>query len=50
MKQAARSQATDADVAQESAHIINNNARQQAGAALLAQANRSPDIAVKLLQ
>ena len=42
---AAASQITDADVAEESAHLIKNQILQQAGAAILAQANSEPQLA-----
>jgi flagellin-like hook-associated protein FlgL len=46
---AARSQITDADVAWESAQLVRNNILQQAGAAVLAQANQAPALALSLL-
>jgi flagellin len=46
---AAASQITDADVAEESAHLIKNQILQQAGAAILAQANAEPELALRLL-
>jgi flagellin-like hook-associated protein FlgL len=47
---AAKSQITDADVAQESANLVKNQILQQAGAAVLAQANQSPALALVLLR
>jgi flagellin-like hook-associated protein FlgL len=47
---AARSQITDADVAQESAQLVKNQILQQAGAAVLAQANQAPALALMLLR
>jgi flagellin len=46
----ARSQITDADVAQESAQLLKNQILQQAGAAVLAQANQAPALALMLLR
>jgi flagellin len=46
---AAASQITDADVAEESAHLVKNQILQQAGAAILAQANSEPQLALSLL-
>jgi flagellin-like hook-associated protein FlgL len=46
----ARSQITDADVAQESAQLLKNQILQQAGAAVLAQANQAPALALILLR
>ena len=46
---AAASQITDADVAEESAHLIKNQILQQAGTAILAQANSEPQLALTLL-
>lgn len=47
--EAARSQITDVDVATESASLIRNSILQQAGVAILAQANQAPALAVQLL-
>jgi flagellin-like hook-associated protein FlgL len=47
---AARSQITDADVALESAQLLKNQILQQAGAAVLAQANQAPALALMLLR
>jgi flagellin-like hook-associated protein FlgL len=47
---AAASQITDADVAQESAQLLKNQILQQAGAAVLAQANQAPALALMLLR
>jgi len=46
---AANSRIRDADIAEESAALTRNQVLQQAGAAVLAQANQSPQIALKLL-
>jgi flagellin-like hook-associated protein FlgL len=46
----AKSQITDADVAQESAQLLKNQILQQAGAAVLAQANQAPALALMLLR
>jgi flagellin-like hook-associated protein FlgL len=46
----AKSQITDADVAQESANLVKNQILQQAGAAVLAQANQAPALALMLLR
>jgi flagellin len=46
---AARSQITDADIAEENAQLIKNKILQQAGAAVLAQANQAPALALTLL-
>jgi flagellin len=46
---AANSRIRDADVAEEAAQMSRNQVLQQAGAAVLAQANQSPQIALKLL-
>lgn len=46
---AARSQILDADVAEESAKMVRTRILQQAGAAVLAQANREPEIALQLI-
>jgi flagellin-like hook-associated protein FlgL len=45
----ARSQIMDADVAQEAAELVKNRILQQAGAAVLAQANTQPQLALRLL-
>lgn len=45
----ARSQICDADTAEESAKLVRNKILQQAAAAVLAQANRGPEIALTLL-
>ena len=45
----AASQITDVDVAQESARLIRAQILQQAGAAVLAQANQSPALALALI-
>ena len=47
---AARSRIKDVDFASETANMTQNRILQQAGAAVLAQANQQPDIALKLLQ
>ncbi len=47
---AARSRIKDADFAAESAELTQQQILQQAGAAVLAQANQFPNIALKLLQ
>ena len=46
----ARSQIVDADVAFETAQLVRNKILQQAGSAVLAQANQAPAIALSLLQ
>ncbi len=46
----ARSRILDADVAQETSAMIKNNILQQAGVAILAQANQAPQLALSLLQ
>jgi flagellin-like hook-associated protein FlgL len=46
---AARSQIIDADVAQEAAQLVRNQILQQAAAAVLAQANSQPALALRLL-
>lgn len=46
---AAASQITDVDVASESAKLIRNQILQQAGSAILAQANQGPALALSLL-
>jgi flagellin len=48
--QAANSRITDVDVAQESTTMAKNNILVQASAAMLAQANQSSQVALKLLQ
>ena len=47
---AARSRILDADVAQETAAMTKNNILQQAGVAILSQANQTPQLALQLLQ
>ncbi|MBF0138812.1 MAG: flagellin FliC, partial [Magnetococcales bacterium] len=47
---AARSRILDADIAAETANLTKNAILQQAGTAILAQANQQPQIALKLLQ
>lgn len=47
--EAARSRISDVDVANESAKLVRLNILQQAGAAVLAQANQSPSLALSLL-
>ncbi|ACV67925.1 flagellin [Desulfohalobium retbaense] len=44
-----RSRIMDADIAKESAEMTQNNVRQQASAAVLAQANQQPQLALQLL-
>ena len=46
---AARSRVADTDIAQESAELIRENILQQAGVAVLAQANMAPTLAMKLI-
>ncbi|MBF0127537.1 MAG: flagellin FliC, partial [Magnetococcales bacterium] len=46
----ARSRITDADIAAESAALTKNSILQQAGTAILAQANQQPQIALQLLK
>ncbi|MCB0328267.1 MAG: VCBS repeat-containing protein [Bdellovibrionales bacterium] len=46
----ARSQIVDADIASESATLVKTNILQQAGAAVLAQANQIPALALSLLR
>ena len=46
---AARSRIMDADIAQETASLTKNAIMQQAGTAILAQANQQPQIALQLL-
>ncbi|GAB0058795.1 Flagellin [Candidatus Magnetaquicoccaceae bacterium FCR-1] len=47
---AARSRIVDADIAAESADLTRNSILQQAGTAILAQANQQPSIALQLLK
>lgn len=47
---AARSRILDADIAQETAAMTKNNILQQAGVAILSQANQTPQLALSLLQ
>jgi len=47
---AARSRILDADIAQETSSMTKNNILQQAGVAILAQANQTPQLALQLLQ
>jgi flagellin len=47
---AAESQITSVDVAQEAAELVRKNILMQAGMAVLAQANKQPQIALKLLE
>lgn len=47
---AARSRILDADIAQETSAMTKNNILQQAGVAILSQANTTPQLALKLLQ
>ncbi len=47
---AARSRILDADIAQETSAMTKNNILQQAGVAILTQANTTPQLALKLLQ
>jgi flagellin len=47
---AANSRIKDVDVAEETAQMARNNVMSQAGAAVLAQANQAPQLAMKLLQ
>ncbi len=47
---AARSRILDADIAQETSAMTKNNILQQAGVAILAQANTTPQLALQLLQ
>ncbi|MBF0215108.1 MAG: flagellin FliC [Magnetococcales bacterium] len=47
---AARSRIMDADIAAESANLTRNSILQQAGTAILAQANQQPQIALQLLK
>ncbi len=45
----AKSRIVDADIAQETSNLTRNSIMQQAGAAVLAQANQQPQIALQLL-
>ncbi|MBE0582733.1 MAG: flagellin, partial [Desulfofustis sp.] len=47
---AARSRILDADIAQETSSMTKQNILQQAGVAILAQANMTPQLALQLLQ
>ena len=47
---AARSRIIDADIAQETSAMTKSNILQQAGVAILAQANQAPQLALSLLQ
>ncbi|MBW1776922.1 MAG: flagellin [Deltaproteobacteria bacterium] len=47
---AARSRILDADIAQETSSLVKQNILQQAGVAILAQANQAPQLALSLLQ
>ena len=47
---AARSRILDADIAQETSNMTKQNILQQAGVAILAQANQAPQLALSLLQ
>ncbi|ADW18303.1 flagellin domain protein [Desulfobulbus propionicus DSM 2032] len=47
---AARSRIRDADIAQETSEMTKNNILQQAGVAILTQANQTPQLALQLLQ
>lgn len=47
---AAMSRIMDADIAQETSTMTKNNILQQAGVAILAQANQAPNLALSLLQ
>lgn len=47
---AARSRIMDADIAQETSNMTKQNILQQAGVAILAQANQAPQLALSLLQ
>lgn len=48
--QAAESRIRDVDVAEEAANLASTNILQQAGTAILAQANQQPQLALQLLQ
>ncbi len=45
----ARSRIVDADIAKEAAEMVQNNIKRQAAAAILAQANQNPALALQLL-
>ena len=47
---AARSRIMDADIAQETSRMTAQNILQQAGVAILTQANQTPQLALQLLQ
>ena len=47
---AAEARIRDADIAQEAADLVRDQLLQQTGAAILAQANQQPALALKLLQ
>jgi len=47
---AARSRIRDADIAQETSAMTQNNILQQAGVSILSQANQTPQLALQLLQ
>ncbi len=47
---AAQSQIEDADISVEAANLVRSQILQQAGAAILAQANQGPALALALLQ
>ncbi len=47
---AAESRIRDADIAQESSELVRQQLLQQVGAAILAQANQQPSLALQLLQ
>ena len=47
---AARSRILDADIAQETSNMTKNNILQQAGVAILSQANQQPQLALQLLR
>ena len=47
---AARSRILDADIAMETSAMTKSNILQQAGVSILAQANQTPQLALKLLQ
>ncbi len=47
---AARSRILDADIAQETSEMTKSNILQQAGVAILSQANQTPQLALQLLQ
>ena len=50
VSQAAEARITDADVAENSAGLVRNQILQQASAAILAQANQQPALALTLLR